>query len=120
MRPTLIDATVGGTPLLAQYVRLSPYASNGSYTSAVFDAGGVVSWMTATWASTVPTGTTVAVKYRTGSTPTPDASWTAFAPVGANGALTGTTRYFQFMVVETTSDTSQTPVVKDVTLAFKR
>jgi len=99
---------------------MTPYASVGSFTSRVFDAGGIVTWLTVASAGTTPAGTTVTYKYRSGNTPTPDATWTPLTTAGTGGALTGTSRYFQFVVTETTSDTKTTPVVKDVTLAFRR
>jgi len=81
----------------------------------------VVGWGGAARTATTPAGTAVVVQYRTGNTPTPDASWTSFTTVSTSGgALTGASRYVQFTVRETTSDSKQTPMVKDVTLAFAR
>jgi hypothetical protein len=121
MRPTGLDGTVGGGALFLDYMRMTPYAAAGTYTSGVFDAGAVVTWTTMTWTATKPAGTTVLLKYRTGNTPTPDATWTALTTLSASGAaLAGSTRYLQFVVQETTSDPSQTAVLNDVTLAFKR
>ncbi len=121
MRPAMIDTAVGGGLLGASWVRMTPYAASGNYTSTVFDAGGMVTWSSAAWAATLPAGTTAVFKYRAGNSPTPDATWTSFTTVATSGgALSGTSRYFQFTVQETTTDSRQTPVVKDVTLAFKR
>ncbi|HXI31003.1 MAG TPA: Ig-like domain repeat protein, partial [Vicinamibacterales bacterium] len=121
MRPTVLDATVGDGALFVEYIRMTPYAAAGTYTSGVFDAGAVVTWMTMSWTANLPTGTSVGLKYRTGNTPTPDATWTALTAVNASGAaLAGSTRYLQFVVQESTTDKSQTAVLKDVTLAFKR
>ncbi|HMF93192.1 MAG TPA: N,N-dimethylformamidase beta subunit family domain-containing protein [Vicinamibacterales bacterium] len=121
MFPTAFDVTVGDGALFIHYMRMTPYAAAGTYTSAVFDAGSVVTWMTMSWTATLPAGTTVALKYRTGNTPTPDATWSTLKAVSASGAaLSGSTRYLQFVVQESTSDLSQTAVLKDVTLAFKR
>ena len=100
---------------------MTPYAAAGNYTSAAFDAGAVVTWLTATWSAAVPAGTSAVIQYRTGNTPTPDGTWTPFTTVPTSGAaLTGSARYFQFTVQEATTDAAQTPVVKDVTLAFRR
>jgi hypothetical protein len=120
MQPTALDTTVGDGALQLSYMRLTPYAASGTYTSAVFDAGAVVTWMNMGWTSTVPAGTTAVVSYRSGNTPTPDGTWTAFTPVPASGAIGGSSRYLQFSIRETTSDAGQTPVVKDVTTAFVR
>jgi hypothetical protein len=121
MRPTWIDTSVTGSELWVQAVRMTPYASEGNYTSPVFDAGGVVTWLSSSWTATTPAGTAVAVQYRTGNTPIPDASWTAFTTVSTSGgALTGASRYVQFTVRETTSDSKQTPMLKDITLRYVR
>jgi len=121
MQPAALDLTVGDGALAVSYMRMTPYAAVGNYTSAVFDAGGAVNWLTANWTAVIPAGTNVVVQYRTGSTPTPGATWTPYTTVPTSGAaLTGSSRYFQFTVQETTTNTAQTPVVKDVTLAFSR
>src|SRR5262249_9619823 len=73
-----------------------------------------------TFTTTVPAGTTAVVSYRTGNSATPDPTWTGFMPVPASGALSGTSRYLQFSIQETTSVPGQTPAVKDVTTAFIR
>ena len=106
--------------LTVNWMRLSPYTSSGTYTSAVFDAGFIATWMTANWTATVTTGTTAAISYRTGNTPTPDATWAAFTPVPTSGSpLNGASRYLQFQITETTTDPNQTPVVSDVTIVYR-
>jgi hypothetical protein len=65
------------------------------------------------------TGTTITITYRTGTTPTPDATWTPFAAVGKLGALTGSSRYVQFMI-QMTSNGVVAPVVQDVTIVYKK
>src|SRR5262249_2072979 len=93
MKPTAMNQTTGGGALTVNYMRMTPYAAAGTYPSKVFDAGGVVNWSKMTWTSTLPAKTAVAFQYRAGNTPTPDATWTAFANVPATGALTGSSRY---------------------------
>jgi VCBS repeat-containing protein len=103
------------------WMRLMPYAASDAYTSNVVDAGAVVTWLTLSWSADKPTGTNVVVSYRTGDTPTPDATWTAFRPASSSGsALSGASRYFQYMIEETTTAPGQTPAVKDVTIGFNR
>ena len=57
---------------------------------------------------------------RTGTTPTPDASWSDWQPVGSGGSIGGPIgrRYLQYRATLTTSDTSTTPIVEDVTLGY--
>ena len=68
-----------------------------------------------------PAGTGVSFEARTGSTPTPDASWTAFQPVGPGGEVQGPLgrRYLQYRATLTTTDTSVTPFVDSVTLGYE-
>src|SRR5262249_21461252 len=106
--------------LIVDWMRLSPYAASGTYTSKVFDAGFSAVWMNANWTAAAATGTGVVVSYRTGNTPTPDASWTAFTTVSApGGGLAGTSRYFQFKIQETTTQPAKTPAVNDVTITYR-
>ena len=58
--------------------------------------------------------------YRMGDSPTPDASWTAFAPVGTGGVVSGSSRYIQYMVTMTSTAGTKAPIVQDVTITYKR
>ena len=96
---------------------LPPYNSPCTFTSRVFDAGGTVSWDTLSWTSTTPTGTSLALSYRTGDTPTPNGTWSSFANVANSGtALSGSSRYIQYQSNLSTTDASQTPILEDVTI----
>jgi len=120
LRPAATDLTLDGSTVKVDWMRVTPYAATGSYTSAVFDAAKTATWVSLNWTATTPAGTTVAVKYRTGNTATPDATWTPFTAVTTAGApLAGTSRYVQFMITETTSVPAQTPVVSDVTIVYR-
>ena len=67
------------------WLRVGPYAATGTFTSRVIDAGAPSNWDALSWDATVPTGTTLVVKVRTGNTAVPDATWTAWATVAASG-----------------------------------
>jgi hypothetical protein len=122
MKPTALDLTVGDGALTISWMRMTPYASSGTYTSAVFDAGSAATLISASWTATTPAGTSVVIQYRTGDTATPDSSWTEFKTVPTSGAvLSGpSSRYLQFAVAEGTSNPNVTPIVKDVTLTLQR
>jgi hypothetical protein len=106
--------------LVVDWMRVTPYAASGTYTSKVFDAGFAAVWMNATWNAAIPAGSGAVVSYRTGNTPTPDATWTAFTSVADSGAaLAGTSRYLQFKIVETTTKPGQTSVVNDLTVVYR-
>ncbi len=122
MRPIASDFNVGGGNLDVAFLDLYSYPASGTFTSRVFDAGD----SRATWRSLIPTldtpaGTGVSFAVRTGSTPTPDASWTGFQPVGSGGQLSGPLgrRYLQYRATLTTTDSSATPFVEDVTLGYQ-
>jgi len=101
------------------WMRMTPYAASGTFSSRVFDAGQVVTWHMLGWSADTPAGTSLALSYRTGNTPTPDGTWTSFTPVNASGgALAGNSRYLMYQAQLATSDTSQTPVLKDVTVTY--
>lgn len=107
--------------LAIDWIRVTPYAASGRFTSKVFDAGAAVSWKTLAWTAETPAGSASSLSYRTGNTPTPDATWTAFTQVPASGSpITGTSRYFQYAIDESTSNTGLTPAVKDITIGFSR
>src|SRR5206468_7944532 len=107
--------------LAGDWVQWSPSAAAAWYTSAVFDAGSTVAWQKLTATTTIlpyfsccaTSGTATTITYRTGDTPTPDATWTAFTALGTAGALTGSSRYVQYMV-QMTSNGVNAPAVQDV------
>ena len=119
LRPIASDYTGDGRPIVVQWLHLTPYAASGSFTSGVLDAAASVTWTSAAWTGSAPTGTSVALSVRFGNTATPDATWTAFTTV-SNGSVSGAGRYAQYKLDLATTDTKQTPVVSDVTLAFTR
>ncbi len=101
------------------WVRMTPYAGSGMFHSRVFDAGQAVTWHTLGWSADIPAGTSLVLSYQTGNTLTPDGTWTSFTPVNASGgALTGNSRYIRYAAQLATSGTTQTPVLKDVTVTY--
>ena len=92
------------------------YMSSGTYTSSVFDAGASALWGKASWTADTPAGTTLDVSVRTGNTPTPGATWSAFAPL-SNGGNVGTSgRYAQYRAQLSSSAGTATPRLRDITL----
>lgn len=115
LRPIVSDGPVGGNPLVVDWVRMTPYAASGTFDSRVHDAGVPADWGAATWDATVPAGTGLAISVRAGDTPSPDGTWTAFAPLAAPGASIGATaRYLQFRAEMTTSDPAATPELRSL------
>jgi hypothetical protein len=116
MRPIASDLTVGGGTVAVDWMRLTPYASAGSFASRVFDGGAVAAWGQTTWSASLPAGTSLVVSVRTGNTATPDGTWTAFTPIASGASVGASSRYLQYRVDLSTSDTSRTPVFSDITI----
>ena len=112
------DFNSGGPTLSVDWLHVSPYPASGTFTSRVFDAGQAVDWGAITWDQNAPTGTSIAISVRTGNTPTPDASWSAFTPIAASGAdIPGSSRYVQYRAELATSDATTTPTLSRVTIS---
>jgi hypothetical protein len=121
MRPLVSDFPVGGPAVSVQWLRMSPYGPAGTFTSRAFDAGDHRTfWQTLTADAVTSGGTTVSFETRTGNTPAPDASWSAWQPVGAAGAVASPfgRRYFQYRATLTTPDEMVTPVIRSVDVSY--
>jgi hypothetical protein len=99
MRPVISDFTTDAAAVKVDWLSMSEIATppSGTFTSRVFDAG---TGSNLTW-GTLAAGAfdgVPAIQTRTGNTPTPDASWSSFAPLGANGAIQSPPgrRYIQY------------------------
>jgi alpha-tubulin suppressor-like RCC1 family protein len=105
------------------YINLgSPsYASSGIYTSAVTDLEASRFFSNLSYNASVPINTAVTVDVRAGDNPTPDGTWTGWqTDIADNGSLAflNSERYVQFQVNLSTTDTSITPDLDDVTFNF--
>ena len=116
MRPLASDLAVGGGTVSIDWIRMSPFAASGSFDSRIFDSGQTTTWGSLSWTSALPAGTAIALSVRTGDTPSPDASWTAFQPIN-NGAAPGvSSRYLQYRTALSTTNSLFTPQLQDVTI----
>ena len=126
MRPIVSDFSAGGGSVIVDYLYLDPvpdaYPTEGTFTSRIFDAGDDrATWRTLTAVVDAPENTGVSFEVRTGTTPTPDASWTDWQPVGAAGALPGPPSELpQYRATLTTTTTRSNGLRCDVTLADHR
>ena len=111
MRPIAAsDFNAGGGNIIVDWIYLRPpYADAATFHSRVFDAGAPTSWGTFTWTADTPAGTTLALSVRTGNTPTPDGTWTAFVSMPSPGTpITATSRYLQYQAALTSADPAVT------------
>ncbi|MBC7949238.1 MAG: DUF4082 domain-containing protein, partial [Chitinophagaceae bacterium] len=104
--------------LTVDWLRRTPYASSGTFTSRVFDGGASRSWGSVTWNSEVPDGTSLGISVRTGNTPVPDGTWSTFASIATPGTSVGVvSRYIQYKTDLATTDAQFTPAFKDILIA---
>jgi hypothetical protein len=118
MRPGISDYNVGGLALSVDWIRLTPYASAGTFRSRVYDGGEQKSWISMSWNATVLAGTGLGMFARGGNVPdTTDASWSAWMSIASSGAGVGIcSRYVQYRADFSTSTVGVTPVLRDVSL----
>ena len=121
MRPIASDLTPGGAEAAVDWMRMSPYPGSGTFDSRVFDAGvgQTADWGALSWNSATPSGTGIAISVRTGNTPTPDGTWSAFTPINSSGGdIPGSSRFVQYRAQLTSSDPAQTPTLSDVSIGY--
>ena len=107
--------TLGGSPMLVDWVRAGAYPSNGSYTSCALDAGGNASWQTLSRVANIPAGTGLDIQTRT----SPDAAnWSAWTQTVGNVITSPTGRYLQYRLNLTSNDVLFSPEVREVSLAY--
>jgi hypothetical protein len=118
MRPLASDSAVGGGTLGVDWLRMSPYPASGSFDSRVFDAGAHAIWGATSWSASAPAGTALALAARAGNSPTPNGTWSAFAPIASSGAPAGVTgRYVQYRASLSSASGLATPLLEDVALS---
>ena len=115
MRVAASDFNNGGGAVTVDSLSMTPYTTPCTFTSRVLDAGSSAAWQSLMHTADTPAGTSVGLSVRAGSTATPDASWTAFAPVPAGGALSLAGRYLQYSAELATAAPAVTPALLDVT-----
>ena len=118
MRPIASDLDTGGGALEIDWMRMTPYASPGTFLSRVHDAGNTAEWGALSYLADVPSGTTLALSVRTGPTPVPDGGWSAFAPVTSGDDVPTGGRYLQYRAQATSASGAVTPTLSSVTLPF--
>jgi hypothetical protein len=112
MRPLAGSGSLGGDPLAVEWMRMSPYAREGTFTSRVHDAGAAATWGEYEADADVPAGTTLTLDLRAGDSPEPDGSWSEWGPPPRRG------RFAQYRAHLATGNPSRTPVVRAVTLGY--
>ena len=119
MRALAANQRLGTEPLRIEWMRLSPYAPAGRFTSRVFDAGAPSVWESFSWDAGVPERTSLTMEVRTGDVARPGSSWSPWTPLGRSGdRVEATSRYLQYRAHLATTDPSWTPVLRRVTARY--
>ncbi len=112
------DYVTGGVSLSVDWIRATPYATTGTYTSRIFDAGSAITWGTVNWTADLPANTDLLISIRTGNTPVPDGSWTAYtAANNGNSVGCGTARYLQYKAVFSCTNNNVSAKLNDLTIS---
>lgn len=111
------DLLTGDGDLHVDWIRVTPYITTGTFTSRVFDAGGIRQWTNVNWNADVYPSNDVVVRVRTGNTSTPNASWSNFVVAPSGYVLNATSRYIQYEVVMTTTDGYVSPSFNDISIS---
>lgn len=113
----LYHLLVSGQKPAVDWMHISLYSTPATFTSRALDAEAVVPWATISWNADQPTGTSLSVG--TGNAAVPDGSWTSFTTVSSSAmTLTGSSRYIQYQATLSTTDTTQTVVLRNATITF--
>jgi hypothetical protein len=120
MRGLAANQRLGGAPLQVEWMRISPHAPAGRFTSRVLDAGAPVEWLTAAWEAEVPDATSLAVGVRTGDACAPDRSWSPWRALGTSGdPVASASRYLQYRVDLATADPARSPALRRMTVGHR-
>ena len=118
LRPAASDSNASGS-LSIDWMRMTPYASPGTFLSRIHDAGSpAANWGALSYVADVPSGTTLGLEVRTGETPTPDGSWSSFAPIASGQDVAASGRYLQYRVEATSASGDATPTLSSVTVPY--
>lgn len=115
--------TTNFTPPANEY---GSYVSSGTFTSHVYNTTASSTWGTLSWTATTPTGTSIAIKARSGnqSNLSDATAWDSCSNITSGNALstgscvTNGHQYIQFQAALSTSDTSVTSTLSDISLAY--
>jgi hypothetical protein len=101
----------------------SHYVNQGTYTSPVLDTGGAARWGALSWSAVKPSNTTLTFQVRSGNSPTPDATWSAWSgPITTSGAVIPApiARYVQYQANLATTNHLVSPIVEEVRLTYHK
>ncbi len=121
MRVAVSDYNADGTDIKVDWIHVTPYIASGSFESRVYNAGSKRKWGNISWTAQTPSSessgtTTLSVSVRTGNTPVPDETWSAYNIVSNNGAVNSSSQYIQYKADLSTTSAAITPVLENVSV----
>ena len=123
LRPLISDlrtAPTGPGNVTVDWLTMSPYASDGTFTSRVLAADGRADWQELNAFGQVPAGTNIAFETRSGNSSTPNATWSDWADWGAGGEIQSPNgRYIQYRAILSTTNEAITPVLAQVEITYE-
>ncbi|TPW18416.1 MAG: cell surface protein, partial [Halothiobacillaceae bacterium] len=99
------------------------YQSSGAFTSRVWNTGIHAGYNTFDYSGTTTANATLTLEFRAGDTATPDGSWSAWQTRPVNGdisTLLTNQQYFQYRATFSSSATTETPSINEITVNIKK
>lgn len=111
---------IAGTGTSAKLYTLSVgYASEGEYTSEVFDTYNVSKWGKIYTEKNVEKGTSLSFQTRTGNVSMVDQTWSEFTPLSKEDKIESPpARFIQFKAIFSTEDEEKTPIINSLRLSY--
>ncbi len=99
---------------------MTGFASDGSVTSSILDAGESCEWLYISWNGSQPMGTTLGFQVRASSSPAMPSNWSdpLWMPSSLAGVVPEGTRYFQYRLLMDSGFPQLTPELYDVQVTW--
>ena len=93
---------------------------NEFYISSVFDAGDTVDWGIVEWLDSLPTGTTIEMRVRSGNTPSHDTTWSIWFLANNGDSIPDSfnSQYIQYMALLKYTNPAYLPCLFDVRISY--
>ncbi|RKS02408.1 DUF4082 domain-containing protein [Flavobacterium sp. 102] len=114
MRPAISDYNAGGPSVSVDWIRVSPFASSGTFISRIFDAGNIIQWQNASWNASVPSGTTLQISQRQSNSSEDILNATWFTIPSSGTFVGGISQYIQYKADFATTNNTVSPVLKEI------
>lgn len=90
------------------------------YISSVFDAGDTVDWGIVEWLDSLPTGTTIDMRVRSGNTPSHDTTWSTWFLANNGDSIPDSfnSRFIQYMAVLRYTNPAYLPCLYEVRISY--